>query len=96
MIREKKKTYGNNFLEIRNNWVDYLKKLNLSDPEELSEENVAEMMALMKYARIENISKAILSGKIKEYIARPALEDSLVDRDNYLWISKNYKEYLKL
>mgnify|MGYP005997452865 CR=1 FL=1 len=100
-IAYKKRKYGNNFPEITTKWSEHLGF-------KLSEKDVCMMMALMKQTRIENIKNRLLEIKRIENFntqndllveiveLNKALEDSIKDKDNYVWIGNNYEEYLSL
>lgn len=86
LIKKRKAVYGDNFECIAKAW-----KLE-------SGAEVALMMAGMKKCRIDAIKK-----KLREFPSpdvymelESSLQDSEDDRDNYLWIARNYKEYQKL
>lgn len=95
IIRSRKETYGDNFPKISKLWSEFL-GIHVAEPE------VAEMMALMKAARIDAIEKALdnvlRNDQDEDAIINyakfaTALKDSETDRDNYLWIADNYIQY---
>jgi len=93
LIREKKATYGSNFEAIAKSWCKIICL-------ELSPEDVAEMMALMKECRIKAIKEklngdAMLSTAQAQEL-KAALEDSQKDKAAYMWIAENYEEYQTL
>ena len=100
LIKQRKTQYGSNFDAISSRFSKYLKK-------EISNADVCSLMALMKEARIEAITKKIeyFSTHFNIDVSENAttleelelsLEDSINDRDNYNFISENYQGYLGL
>jgi|SaaInlStandDraft_4_1057021.scaffolds.fasta_scaffold02351_21 hypothetical protein len=94
LIIERKRVYGDNFNRISGLWTDYLGV-------SVSTEDVCNMMALMKSARIEAIEKKLEHTQEEDYFGvnedytrlQHAKNDSEDDRDNYLWIANNFAEY---
>ena len=98
-IKTRKTIYGNNFPEIAELESKYLGI-------KITPQQVAYKLAILKQVRIDFIKTELedlqnvmfLNGysymmhfEIKQL--RHALEDSLKDYSNYLWISQNYAEY---
>lgn len=77
IIKDRRQKYGNNFPLIAALWRGYLKKRFKIDLE-LSDEDAAIMMTLMKVSRLAHAPQ--------EY-------DTLEDMLNYAWIGLNYEEY---
>ncbi len=99
-IKRRKEIYGNNFPEISRLQSEYLGI-------EITPSQVAKSLAILKKVRIDFIKKSILKLKqSKDFYTsivqddiktlNDALEDSLKDFENYMWISLNYDEYEKL
>lgn len=82
IIAKRKRVYGSNFKAIAKKWTQYCGV-------ELTEIDIAEMMAEMKRARIEHIEERI-------GVLKASLEDSEMDFANYKWIAENFEEYQKL
>ena len=99
LIKQRKEIYGDNFEEIARVWSEFIKrKISVFDGFKLKGEDVANMMVLMKECRIDVIAEKLEECEDNEIAKKLkyALEDSLVDRDNYEWIAENYKEYKRL
>ena len=84
LIKQRKQQYGNNFPEICAVWNKYLQEKNIK-VFQLSEIDIAKMMALMKTVRFDHQYKNNLN-----------VTDSLKDYINYDWIANHYDEYLQL
>ena len=97
LIKQRKAVYGDNFECIANMWSEFLKgKLGITKSfRGLNGKDVAEMMFLLKECRKEAILK-----KIKQYPEsfnlKEALEDTIIDGENYKWIAENYEKYNRL
>lgn len=91
IIAEKKAVYGDNFEAISALW-SRTAKINLS------ETDVALMMADLKRVRIEFIDSELSKFPIPDVAIElhKSRDDSVTDRDNYMWIAENYDEYKKL
>lgn len=100
IIRQRKKIYGDSFLEISRLESEYLGAT-------ITPAMVAYKLAILKQVRINfikaklqelksdiNFDTYIVQTQIKEL--NNGLEDSLKDYSNYLWISQNYAEYKAL
>ena len=75
VIKERKSKYGNSFPCISKKWSEYLGV-------DVSEEDVARMMALLKLCRLE---------------CCPDDADTKLDYDAYMWIADNmYTKYQSL
>lgn len=82
IVKQRSEVYGNCFPLIAKMWTSYLGKL-------VNPQEVAQMMAMMKYARMWMlIDKGMLNS--------PEYDDSKKDYDNYCWITNNYEEYSKM
>ena len=99
-IKRRKQIYGDSFKEIARLQSEYLGI-------EITPSQVAKSLAILKKVRIDFIKKSMLKLKQSKdfYISivqddiktlNDALEDSLKDFENYMWISLNYDEYEKL
>lgn len=99
-IKKRKAIYGNNFPQIAELESSYL-GINITP------QQVAYKLAILKQVRINFIKDKLQkieqntiygTNKIIEELKylRDALEDSLKDYSNYLWISQNYAEYESL
>lgn len=99
-IKRRKQIYGDSFKEIARLQSEYLGI-------EITPSQVAKSLAILKKVRIDFIKKSILKLKqSKDFYTsivqddiktlNDALEDSLKDFENYMWISSNYDEYEKL
>ena len=106
LIRERKRIYSSNFDAIKTKWEKYFAE-DMECAFYLHDDSVAKMMSLMKDAEIEAITEKIeyYSTHFNIDVSENAtileelelsLKDSIGDRDNYLWISENYQEYLEL
>lgn len=100
IIKRRKQIYGDSFKEIARLQSEYLGI-------EITPKQVAKSLAILKKVRIDFIKKSILKLKqSKDFYTsivqddiktlNDALEDSLKDFENYMWISLNYDEYEKL
>lgn len=100
IIKRRKKIYGDSFKEIARLQSEYLGI-------EITPKQVAKSLAILKKVRIDFIKKSMLKLKqSKDFYTsivqddiktlNDALEDSLKDFENYMWISLNYDEYEKL
>ena len=92
MIKQRKALYGNSFKDIALRWENLLGII-------ISPKAIADLMAELKQSRIDFIKEQMQRNDltINEYNKlKEALEDSILDKNNYLWIAKNYEEYLKL
>ena len=78
IIIARKAVYGNSFPIIAGLWNNYLN--NCMEGTELSPEDTAVMLALLKIARLSIASNDA---------------DSMQDLLNYLWIAFNYNKYLE-
>jgi len=107
LIKQRKSQYGSNFEAIAEKWGKYLSTddslgmLDLGEAECIDGKNVAEMMALMKEARIEAIFEKMealnpFDDRLELVQLECSLIDSRKDQANYLWIANNYKEYREL
>jgi|APSaa5957512576_1039674.scaffolds.fasta_scaffold20425_2 hypothetical protein len=99
IIKERKEQYGDAFNNIRTLWNKYI--FQFREGKLLTNNDVCEMMALMKEARIRKIRKLILENKDKKRYdennkLQQSLDDNLIDRENYRWIVSHYSEYLEL
>ena len=99
-IKRRKQIYGNSFPEIAKLQSELLGI-------EITPKQVAKSLAILKKVRIDFIKKSMLKLKqSKDFYTsilqddiktlNDALEDSLKDFENYMWISLNYDEYEKL
>ncbi|MGL5752280.1 MAG: DUF6378 domain-containing protein [Paraclostridium sp.] len=99
-IKRRKQIYGDSFKEIARLQSEYLGI-------EITPKQVAKSLAILKKVRIDFIKKSMLKLKqSKDFYTsivqddiktlNDALEDSLKDFENYMWISLNYDEYEKL
>lgn len=99
-IKRRKQIYGDSFKEIARLQSEYLGI-------EITPKQVAKSLAILKKVRIDFIKKSMLKLKqSKDFYTsivqddiktlNDALEDSLKDFENYMWISLNYEEYEKL
>ena len=99
-IKKRKAVYGNNFPQIAKLQSEYFGF-------EVTPKDVAMSLAILKQVRIdfiknelqkfrddENFDSYMVQVQIKSF--NEALEDSKKDYENYLWIAKNYDEYLSL
>ena len=100
-IKKRKSLYGNNFPQIAQMQSEYLGI-------KVTEQDVAMNLAILKKVRIDFIKSKLkyikdtaesfddleILKQIKNL--NVALEDSLKDFHNYLWIALNYQEYEKL
>lgn len=100
IIKQRKEVYGNNFPQIADSWSRYL---NI----QVAPKDVAFMMAELKEVRINFIKNRLQDLKNSDAFDTPiiqaeiktlnyGLEDSKTDKENYLWIGTNYKEYENL
>ena len=102
IMRERKRAYGDNFSAIAKKWSDRLfNKLWICPNSrfEITEKEVAELMALMKEARIEAIEEKIKENRLNggnEFEYYDALHDNRIDKENYEWIAQNFEEYKRL
>ena len=92
IISDRKKLYGDNFKCIARMWT---LKLRTIQTEDLTDMDVASMMALMKQCRINAIVKKLDNVTNKRDKAKliKALEDSRTDMSNYLAIAENIEWY---
>lgn len=99
-IKKRKAVYGNSFPLLAKLQSEYLGI-------EISPQQVAMTLAILKQVRIDHIKKKLLelkqSPNFSEYTTqaeikqlKEGLEDSLKDFENYKWISNNYPEYESL
>lgn len=99
-IKRRKEIYGDSFKEIAKLQSEFLGI-------EITPSQVAKSLAILKKVRIDFIKKSMLKLKqSKDFYTsivqddiktlNDALEDSLKDFENYMWISLNYDEYEKL
>lgn len=99
-IKQRKAIYGNSFPKIAELESEYLGI-------KITPQQVAYKMAILKFVRIEDIKAKLNLIKqnedfndifVLENIKKLnlALEDSVKDYNNYLWVSKNYDEYEKI
>lgn len=91
VISHKKKVYGNNLPNIKEKWSNYLQ-----GQSNISESDVSYMMYLMKVSREEHIKNLICLGLGDVEKLTSSLNDTIQDKNNYLWISYNYDEYVNL
>jgi hypothetical protein len=99
IIRERKRIYGSNFEDIAKIWTFRLsKKLGVFDGFKLTEQDVAMMMADMKKVRKRQIEERLKVATNEKEIQelKLALEDTLKDMANYLYIAFYYHEYKEL
>jgi hypothetical protein len=91
VIRERKKLYGDNLPLVAEAWSNYLGM-------DISSQSVCKMMALLKSVRIKH-AQDVVREKYEELSneelngINSSLEDSLMDKANYLWIANNYQDY---
>jgi len=78
IIMARKAVYGNSFPIIAGLWNNYLN--NCVQGNEISPEDTAIMLALLKVARLS---------------IAPTDTDSMQDMINYLWIAFNYNKYVE-
>lgn len=99
-IQQRKAIYGNNFPEIARLQSEYMGV-------EITPQQVANILAILKQVRIDYIKKKLLKLKqsptFSDYTTqieikqlKEGLEDSLKDFENYKWIATNYDEYESL
>lgn len=81
ILKQRNNVYGNSFPAIARYWSNYLNV-------PIGPRIVAELMARMKYARMEALEAKGLKDS-PEYV------DSKKDYDNYKWIADHYDEYCK-
>ena len=96
IVAQRKRVYGSNFKDIADK---FSKRLCIK----VTSCDVAELMALMKDARIEAIEKKMEVLENANTVDKKqileldiSLLDSRTDRDNYRWIAQNYPEYKEL
>jgi|APSaa5957512622_1039677.scaffolds.fasta_scaffold125013_3 hypothetical protein len=101
IIQKKKNKYGDSFNALKNKWNNFIYVTN--NGKLLTATDVARMLSLLKETRIKSIQSQILKKKMEEHpdpqIIRAlqiALDDSILDKDNYDWIRANYIDYLGL
>ena len=96
-IKKRKSLYGNNFPQIAQMQSEYLGI-------KVTEQDVAMNLAILKKVRIDFIKSRLLelrdNPRFSDYDIQiqikdlsSGLEDSLIDYNNYLFISQNYEEY---
>lgn len=94
LMKDRVKMYGNNFPYFAKLVEEYY-----GSKIEVTPADAAAIMALLKQARVlntkERLEKVTL-GTEEHMALLKHYEDSIVDRDNYTWISEHYEEYLQL
>ena len=99
-IKKRKSLYGNNFPQIAQMQSEYLGI-------KVTEQDVAMNLAILKKVRIDFIKSRLLelrdNPRFYDYDIQiqikdlsSGLEDSLIDYNNYLFISQNYADYESL
>jgi hypothetical protein len=79
IIAQRKAQYGNNFPLIAELWSAYIRDhTNVYEGGEITPQDAAVMMGLMKISRLAN---------------SPSHSDSLTDLLNYIYIGTNYEDY---
>ena len=92
LVSQRKKVYGNNFPDMSKTWGEYIDA-------ELTPEQAAYMMYLLKVSRENHIIRLLENYTGTEENLKKlndSLEDTRYDKNSYLWISNNYEEYLSL
>ncbi len=100
VIKQRKSVYGDNFSEIAKMWskIMSVQEHAKDDVMYFTPASVALYMADLKRVRIAHIDKELAKFPLPDrgielYASR---DDSIVDRDNYMWIAENFEEYMEL
>lgn len=92
LIKQRKDEYGDSFVELAEVWSSYLST-------EIEPSHVSHMLALLKKSRINNIKHKLATttiGTEMYFNLVKALDDSIQDYNNYMWIASQFEEYMNL